>query len=397
MGDRIDYKEEQDEMYKPVIKVMGLGGGGGNAIKHMMESGLRGVEFIVANTDKQVLTSSPAPVQLLLGPNCTSGWGAGGDPQKGYKAANESREDIRAALEGADMVFLTAGMGGGTGTGAIAVAGEVARELGAITISIVTTPFGFEGTMRQRKADEGLRLLSPNTDTLISIPNDRLLEFFGEQSIEISFRIADDVLRQAVQGITELITATGLINVDLADIRRMMKTGGGALMTIGYGTGEDKARKALDQALRPKLLGDVSLAYASGLIANFSGAPEDMIFHEMTDAFKYIHELANSEEIDVVIGFTEDETLKGRLQVTLLITGIGATSMEEAIHGFSVDTKANKRYSEEDDQEEVLVGQESSKRIQVVLQENERVGLNPDNLDLPAFMRRAKGFSSSSI
>ena len=236
------------EAHKPVIKVLGLGGGGCNAINRMIELGMEGVEFLAANTDHQALKNSLAQTKIQLGPQSTRGLGAGGNPAMGEAAAEESYRQLGSALAGADMVFLTAGMGGGTGTGSIPVAAQVARSVGAVTIAIVTTPFSFEMGRRQRNAREGLAKLRPHTDTLITVPNDRLLYVAPKDlPMELAFRLADDVLRQGIQGITELITQPGLINVDFAHIRRLMQLGGGSLMSIGQGHGEGKARQALDE------------------------------------------------------------------------------------------------------------------------------------------------------
>jgi cell division protein FtsZ len=317
-------------IHKPVLKVLGLGGGGCNAVNRMMELGLGGVEFIGANTDYQALQSCLAPVKIQLGPRVTRGLGAGGRPEVGRAAAEESEQNFARALEGADMVFLTAGMGGGTGTGAIAVAARAARSVGAVTIAIVTTPFSFEMGRRQRNATAGLALLRPHTDTLIAIPNDRLL-FVAPRNLpmEVAFRLADDVLRQAVQGVTELITEPGLINVDFAHIRRLMQLGGGALMSIGQGQGENKARQAVDQALHHPLLESVSLENAAGLIANFTGG-EDLSLLEVSEVLTEIQQQI-SPQAEIVMGVNYDEVMENRAQVILVVTGLGATTLEEAL------------------------------------------------------------------
>lgn len=310
------------ELRSPVIKVLGLGGGGGNAVDRMIELGIPGVEFIAANTDYQVLQNSQAPTKVQLGPLLTRGLGAGGDYEIGCSAALESRKDLEEALRGADMVFLAAGMGGGTGTGSIAVAGEVARSLGAVTIAVVTTPFSFEMGRRQRNAQEGLERLQPHTDTLITISNDRLLQVAPQDlPLETAFRMADDVLRRAVQGIAELITQPGLINVDFSHIRNLMLRGGGALMAIGHGSGPNKVLDAIQQALQHPLLGDVSLADADGVIANFSGG-DDLSLYEVGEAVGHINSLTG-ERVDVVMGLSQDERLNGRAQVILVVTGLG--------------------------------------------------------------------------
>ncbi len=329
---RTEIQSAPISIHQPVLKVLGLGGGGSNAVTRMMELGMSGVEFIAANTDMQVLKSNPAPKKILLGPHVTRGLGAGGDPRLGKAAAEESSREIAASLTGADMVFLTAGMGGGTGTGAISVAAEIARQLNAVTIAIVTTPFLFEMGRRQRNATEGLAQLQRKTDTLISIPNDRLL-YVADRNLplEMAFRLADDVLRQAVQGISELVTEPGLINVDFAHIRRLMKLGGGALMSIGYGKGDDKANKAVDQALHHPLLESVSLEHSAGIIANFTGGP-DLTLFEVEAALTRLQEQACSQT-EIVMGVINDERMEDRVQVTLIITGLGAPTLEETLSG----------------------------------------------------------------
>jgi cell division protein FtsZ len=319
--------------YKPPsLKVLGLGGGGSNAVNRMIELGLKGVEFIAANTDKQALRASLAPIQIQLGPRLTRGLGAGGNPEMGARAAEESREDIRAALEGADMVFITAGMGGGTGTGAIPIAGEISRELGAVTIAVVTTPFSFEMGKRQDNATKGLSALRPNADTLIAIPNDRILFVAPKHlPIEVAFRLADDVLRQAVQGIAELVTEPGLINVDFAHIHQMMKIGGGALMAIGQGEGPDKAISAINQALNHPLLESVSLSDAAGVLVNFTGG-RDLTLFDVGEALNYIQKISRPE-VDIILGFNNDDKMEDRVQVIMVITGLGAQTLEDILPG----------------------------------------------------------------
>ncbi|MEX2162361.1 MAG: cell division protein FtsZ [Anaerolineales bacterium] len=364
----------------PVIKVMGLGGGGSNAVDRMIELGIPGVEFIAANTDYQVLQSSQAPVKIQLGPQLTRGLGAGGVHEVGYQAARESRKDIENALRGADMVFLTAGMGGGTGTGAIALAGEVARSLGAVTIAVVTTPFSFEMGRRQKNAQEGLARLQPKTDTLIAIPNDRLL-FVAPQNLplETAFRLADDVLRQAVQGIAELVTQPGLINVDFAHVRNLMKRGGGALMAIGHGTGEGKVVEAIEQALKHPLLESISLADAKGVIANFSGG-EDLSLYEVGEAIGHIRGLI-SEDVDVVMGLSQDDRMRERAQVILIVTGLGAKSLADVMQGVeAIHTQAEGLEALPDTKPSLPPVVEESREVLAVDILND--------LDVPAFLRK---------
>ncbi len=314
-------------LHKPVLKVIGLGGGGSNAINRMIELGINGVEFIAANTDAQALKNSLAPTKIQLGPRLTRGLGAGGDWKIGEAAAEESYKELNAALAGADMVFLTAGMGGGTGTGAISIAARVARALGAVTVAVVTTPFGFEIGRRQVNAREGLARLRPYTDTLITIPNDRLLKIASRDlTLEMAFRLADDVLRQGIQGISELITEPGLINVDFAHIRTVMQSGGGSLLSIGFGQGERKAQKAIDQALHHPLIDDIHLENVSGIIVNFT-AGSDLTFMEVMEALTDLQEKTNNKA-EIIPGVITDERMGDRVEVIMVLTGIGATPIE---------------------------------------------------------------------
>ncbi|MBK5108700.1 MAG: cell division protein FtsZ, partial [Anaerolineales bacterium] len=304
----------------PALKVLGLGGGGCNAINRMIELGISGVEFLAANTDFQALQASQASKKIHLGPDITRGLGAGGDPEIGRHAAEESERAIADALEGADMVFLTAGMGGGTGTGSIPIAARVARSMGAVTIAIVTSPFSFEMGRRQRNANQGLAELAKHTDTLISIPNDRLLMVAPRDlPLEVAFRLADDVLRQAVQGITELITEPGIINVDFAHVRRLMKIGGGAFMSIGHGKGLTKAHNAVEQALDHPLLEEITIDHAAGIIANFTGG-DDLTLYEVSEVLNELHARVG-DQAEIVFGVSHDERMTGRAQVILVITG----------------------------------------------------------------------------
>ncbi len=361
----------------PVIKVLGLGGGGSNAVDRMIELGLPGVEFISANTDYQVLQTNSAPTKIQLGPQLTRGLGAGGDYEIGYRAAKESRAEIEEALRGADMVFLTAGMGGGTGTGAIAVAGEVARSLGAVTIAVVTMPFSFEMGRRQKNAREGLARLQPHTDTLIAIPNDRLLVVAPQNlPLDVAFRLADDVLRQAVQGIAELVTQPGLINVDFAHVRNMMKRGGGAFMAIGHGQGEEKTFHAIQQALKHPLLESISLEDASGVIANFSGG-DDLSLYEVGEAIGHIRTMTG-DDVDVVMGITHDERMHERAQVILVVTGLGAKAQQ-----------LKKGAVEKKDKVDKTEPSAESVTPEVIEESREAVPVDILNdLDVPAFMRK---------
>ena len=379
------------DIKKPVLKVVGLGGGGSNAINRMIELGLTGVDFIAANTDNQALNQSLAPVKIQLGPNCTRGLGAGGNPAIGKTAAEESWKQIASALHGADMVFLTAGMGGGTGTGSIAVASKIARSLGAVTISIVTTPFSFEMGRRQKNAQTGLTQLQQNTDTLIAIPNDRLLYVAPRHlSMDLAFRMADDVLRQAVQGISELITSPGMINVDFANIRHLMKLGGGALMSIGQGEGENKALKAIEKALRHPLLESASLTNAAGILINFTSGSNLSLF-EIESALNFLHEEAG-ENADVVMGVSFDERFDDKVEVILVITGLGAIPLEESIPGFQTQS------SQKNDSHRLIDPMPIETKLpEQTEKKNNGKPSDPiipsafaTDLDVPAFLRRGK-------
>jgi len=362
---------------KPKLKVIGLGGGGSNAINRMIELGMSGVDFIAANTDYQALQRNLAPIKIQLGPQVTRGLGAGGIPEIGYKAAEESRHQIAEALAGANMVFLTAGMGGGTGTGAISVAAEVAQSLGAVTISIVTTPFSFEMGRRQRNASAGLQGLQPHSDTLIAIPNDRLLQVAPENlQLETAFRLADDVLRQSIQGITELITEPGLINVDFANIRRLMKQGGGAIMSIGYGQGPNKASEAIEQALNHPLLGSISIDDAAGIIANFTGG-SDLSLIEVSESLSQLQAQAGSNA-DLVMGVIHDNRLQDRVQVILIVTGLGATAIDDVLQ---VRKQAPQKPALIQEDEVILAGQPEPVQLSMSCP-------SPNDLDIPAFLRR---------
>ena len=374
----------------PALKVLGLGGGGCNAINRMIELGISGVEFLAANTDYQALQTSLASQKIQLGPNVTRGLGAGGNPDIGRQAAEESERAIADALEGADMVFLTAGMGGGTGTGSIPVAARIARSMGAVTIAIVTSPFSFEMGRRQRNANQGMAELAQHTDTLIAIPNDRLLMVAPRDlPLEVAFRLADDVLRQAVQGITELITEPGMINVDFAHVRRLMKIGGGAFMSIGHGKGLTKARSAVEQALDHPLLEEISINQAAGIIANFTGG-DDLTLFEVSEVLNELHARVG-DQAEIVFGVTHDDRMQGRAQVILVITGLGAPTLEEVMPGISL--KIEKASAMHQAQVARSIPGPASAAPAEVADHFQAVpaGMpqtHSDNLDIPAFLRR---------
>lgn len=370
---------EDEPPYMPIIKVVGLGGGGSNAVDRMIDFGLHGVEFIIANTDRQAMAFSQAPVKLQLGPELTRGLGAGGDPGVGEAAALESKGDIAMALEGADMIFLTAGMGGGTGTGSIPVVAEVAKEMGIITVAVVTKPFGFEVGGRQKNAADGLMKLQPHVNTLITIPNERLLQTVSEKAtLSEAFHLADDVLRQAVQSITELITQPGVINVDFAHIERVMKLGGGALMSIGQASGESKALSAVKQALYHPLLEDISLANASGLIVNFTSG-QDLTLTDIGNALNYLQDQI-PPDAELIFGTTQNDHFQGRVQVNLIVTGLGATTFEDVFSSFT----RQDREVPAPVQRKPIPGRKEGEEEQT----SQQLEVGRDPLDVPAFMRR---------
>ena len=303
------------------IKVVGIGGAGTNAVNRMVDSGVKGVEFIAVNTDVQQLDVCDADVKIHIGQEITHGLGGGANPEVGREAMEVSRDQLKAALRGADLVFVTAGEGGGTGTGGAPVVAQIARELGAVTIAIVTKPFGFEGNRRQRQALEGIDTLREVADTVISIPNDRLLEVVERNaSVVEAFQHADDILRQGVQGVTDLITVPGLINLDFADVRTIVHDAGTALLGIGVAGGENRAQAAADMAINSPLL-ETSIQGARGLLLNITGG-EDLTLFEVNEAAGVISEAAD-DDANIIFGAVVDEKLKGKISITVVATGFG--------------------------------------------------------------------------
>ncbi|OGH97102.1 MAG: cell division protein FtsZ [Candidatus Melainabacteria bacterium GWF2_32_7] len=301
------------------IKVVGVGGGGGNAVNRMIAAGLSSVDFWALNTDAQVLQMSAAASRIQLGCKLTNGLGAGGDPSKGEKAAEESKDEIMKALDGADMVFITAGMGGGTGTGAAPIVAQIAKELGALTVGVVTKPFSFEGRRRMNQANAGLEKLRENVDSLIVVPNDKLIEVVERRTtIREAFYVVDEILLRGVQGICDIITTPGLINVDFADVKSVMSMSGSALMGIGRGSGEGRALEAAKIAVNSPLL-ETSIHGASGIIFNVTGGP-DMTIHEVYEAAEVIHESVLDDAI-VIFGAVVDDRIQGEIQITVIATG----------------------------------------------------------------------------
>jgi cell division protein FtsZ len=301
------------------IEVIGVGGGGSNAVNRMILSDLEGVAYRVLNTDAQALIQSQAIHRLQLGQTLTRGLGAGGNPTIGQKAAEESRTDLHDSLQGADLVFIAAGMGGGTGTGAAPVVAEVAREIGALTVGIVTKPFSFEGRRRMRQADEGIARLAEHVDTLIVIPNDRLRDAIAGSPLQEAFRSADDVLRMGVKGISDIITCPGLVNVDFADVRSVMTEAGTALLGIGIGSGRSRAIEAAQAAIASPLLETERINGAKGCVINISGG-KDMTLEDMTTASEVIYDVVDPEA-NIIVGAVVDEALQGEIHVTVIATG----------------------------------------------------------------------------
>jgi len=311
------------------IKVVGVGGGGGNAVNTMIAAGLPGVEFISANTDAQALRANLAPMKMQLGEQLTRGLGAGGKPEVGRQAAMESVERLQEALAGADMIFVTAGMGGGTGTGAAPIVAKIAKEMGSLTVGVVTKPFGFEGSQRRRRAEEGVKELKANVDTLIAIPNQRLLAVAGRASpILETFRKADDVLLQAVRGIADLITVHGLINLDFADVRAIMSEMGMAMMGAASAQGENRAVEAAQRAISSPLLEDVSIEGARGVLINITGGP-DLSLHEVNEAATLIQEEAD-DDANIIFGAVVDEAMGDEIRITVIATGFGEVAAQAA-------------------------------------------------------------------
>ena len=319
--------------YIAVIRVVGVGGAGLNALNRMIDAGIHQVEFIAVNTDIQALQVADAPTKIHIGRDLTEGLGSGADAEVGRLAAEEGRDALRRALRGSDMVFVTAGEGGGTGSGAAPIVAEIARELGALTVAIVTMPFSFEGTQRRRTADDGVTALREACDTVIVVPNERLLEVLDQSTSMLdAFRIADDVLRQGVQGICDLITLPGLINLDFADVRTIMQDAGNALMGIGYSSGEDRAVEAVERALRSPLI-DSDIIGAKGILLSIAGG-DDLSLYEVNEAAEIVRQ-RSGDDTNIIFGATIDERLTGQVWVTIVATGIGDTSRRRNGEGMS--------------------------------------------------------------
>ncbi len=375
-----------------VIKVIGVGGGGGNAVNHMLKANIEGVDFICANTDAQALNNTEARTALQIGSNVTRGLGAGANPERGYEAAMEDRDRIAEAIEGADMVFITAGMGGGTGTGAAPVVAEVAKELGILTVAVVTKPFEMEGSKRMRIAEMGIDALAENVDSLITIPNDKLLQVLGKETTLLdAFKEANNVLFNAVQGIAELITKPGLINVDFADVRTVMSEMGIAMMGSGSASGEDRAREAAERAIRSPLLDDIDLSGANGLLVNIT-AGLNLGIGEFDEVGSTIREFA-CDEATVVIGTVIDPEMSDEIRVTVVATGIGREEEIRSLNGESVDLKpvrlqTNDREIDQSLSEEEEGSMDAQKQSENAQDYVDAARENMEYLDIPAFLRR---------
>jgi cell division protein FtsZ len=370
------------------IKVVGVGGGGCNAVNRMIEEGMQGIEFITVNTDGQALLLSHAQTRVRIGEKVTRGLGAGGNPEMGRKAAEESAEELYEVLKGSDMVFVTAGLGGGTGTGAAPIVAQIAKEVGALTIGVVTRPFTFEGMRRQQSAEAGISKLKEQADTLIVIPNDRLLQIVDKRaSLQDAFQVADDVLRQGIQGISELITVPGLINLDFADVRAIMSEGGAALMAVGKASGEDRARIAAEMAISSQLL-DITIDGARGILFNVTGGSALTLF-EVNQAAAIIKETAHPD-VNLIFGAVIDPNLGDEIRVTVIATGFDRTNVRTTLPERAARLDEPRTVSQparpQPQQTHVPEKQERQAPPPAPSEFQARV-LNTDDLDIPAFLR----------
>ena len=380
----MDAKKNQAETFAR-IKVVGVGGGGTNAVNRMIEEGIQGVEFVAINTDAQALMLAKSPTRVRIGNKLTRGLGAGGDPEIGRKSAEESAEDLYNVMKGADMVFVTAGLGGGTGTGAAPIVAQIAKDVGALTIGVVTRPFTFEGNRRMQSSELGMDKLKEHADTLIVIPNDRLLQIMDKRaSLTDSFRMADDVLRQGIQGISELITVPGLINLDFADVRTIMREGGAALMAVGRASGEDRARVAAEQAISSQLL-DITIDGARGVLFNVTGGPSLTLF-EVNQAAAIIRETSHPD-VNMIFGAVIDPDAGDEIRITVIATGFERSGMPRRIatnnHSVLRDPKTNTRNLE-------MVSVDAPNAQSAKNDEFKPKTFNTEDLDIPTFLRNRK-------
>ncbi len=392
------------------IKVIGVGGGGCNAVNRMIEEGLQGIEFIAVNTDGQALLQSKATTRVRIGDKVTRGMGAGGNPEVGRKSAEESAEELYEVLKGSDMCFVTSGMGGGTGTGAAPIVAQIAKEVGALTIGVVTRPFTFEGSRRAQSAEAGISKLKEHADTLIVIPNDRLLQMVDKRSsLQEAFGLADDVLRQGIQGISELITVPGLINLDFADVRAIMSEGGAALMAVGHASGEERARAAAEMAISSQLL-DITIDGARGILFNVTGGPGLTLF-EVNQAAAIIKETAHPD-VNLIFGAVIDQNMADEVRITVIATGFdragvrpgtverpvrledsnlssSASGVRARPASSNTDrpTSGSSYSSSQRPTSTTSSGSHSSPATQQQTQNDFQRVMNTDDLDIPAFLR----------
>ena len=389
----MDSTNKQNNEQLPVeafarIKVIGVGGGGSNAVNRMIDEGIQGVEFITVNTDAQALLLTKASTRVRLGDKLTRGLGAGGNPEVGRKSAEESADELYNVLKGSDMVFVTAGMGGGTGTGAAPIVAQIARESGALTIGVVTRPFTFEGMRRLQAAEVGINQLKEHTDTLVAIPNDRLLQIADKRaSLQDAFRLADDVLHQGIQGISELITIPGLINLDFADVRAIMSEGGAALMAVGKGSGDERAKKAAEDAISSKLL-DITIDGARGVLFNVTGGPNMTLF-EVNQAAAIIRETAHPD-VNMIFGAVIDPNMGDDIRITVIATGFERNALPRRALDKQPRTDSTKR-----NEQAYFMRSTESVSVHTDVQPGEakqasQPPVNKDDLDIPTFLRNRR-------
>ena len=371
------------------IKVVGVGGGGSNAVNRMIAEGIQGVEFVAINTDAQALLLSNANTRVRIGDKLTRGLGAGGNPEIGRKAAEESAEDLYNVLKGSDMVFVTAGLGGGTGTGGAPIVAQIAKDVGALTIGVVTRPFTFEGGKRSSSAEQGMSKLKEHADTLIVIPNDRLLQIVDKKAtLQDAFKLADDVLRQGIQGISELITVPGLINLDFADVRTIMSEGGAALMAVGKASGEDRARNAAEQAISSQLL-DITIDGARGVLFNITGGPTMTLF-EVNQAAALIRETSHPD-VNMIFGAVIDPNMGDDVRITVIATGFERTGVPRRAFTPATRTVENTRSNSLPvARQQEMVSVSAPVQSQQGSNEFRPTTLNTDDLDIPTFLRNRR-------
>lgn len=385
------FKMEEEKPLNTIIKVIGVGGAGTNAVNRMISTGMEGIEFIVVNTDAQQLRASLAPIKIQIGTKLTKGLGAGADPDVGKEAANEDRDKLHKAIKGADMVFITAGMGGGTGTGAAPIVAEIAKEHGSLVVGVVTKPFRVEGKRRMSQAEEGIKNIKEKIDTLITLPNDLLLKIIDRKTpIDDAFKLADDILRQGVQGISDIIMVTGLVNVDFADVKTVMKETGDALMGVGIGSGENKAVEATQMAINSPLLEETCIQGAKAVLINIAGG-NDLSLHEVNEVNDLITRQVDSEA-NIIFGTTIDPALEERVRVTVIATGFDKKrNMLTKGLDIEYDKKTGAALKLVENKNEKLV-----KKIPAGIHktfnldyENHRVNdYSREDLEIPAFLRR---------